>query len=71
MKNVNKMPLDIVLHVLRSMVKVIPNNKKEYGCSRDPIKHEYAMRSTTVMLRRMKYEDANGSRRSTLRNKNS
>ena len=29
MKNVNKVPLGIVLHVLRSMVKVIPNNKKE------------------------------------------
>jgi hypothetical protein len=28
MKNVNKVPLDIVLNVLRSMVKVILNKKK-------------------------------------------
>jgi hypothetical protein len=29
MKNVNKVPLDIVLNVLRSMVKVILNKKKK------------------------------------------
>jgi hypothetical protein len=50
---VNKVALDIVLQGLPSMVKVILNKKKK-GCSRDLIKHAYAMPSTTVMLRRMK-----------------